>query len=666
MKFLWRRVVGFTLSAALSSSLLWANPGADFVWRNFSPSNTGIPGDRILFADFDPLGRMWVGACNATRTTGGVARFDGRCWTTWSNLDSPLPSPCVFSAAFDHSGVVWLGTDGGLVRVDGPYWLCFNSGNSPLPPGEIHDLQLDAAGHLWMTYRKANGLGGVAMLDRGAWTLWSAADLGFDLTTRPASLAIDAAGDVWVGSDPAGGIAHYNWAQWTVLSAADGYSDAAARGLRRGGDGQLWLNWNGVKRYDGQAWQPLTPPPSVRLGTTIRAGADGGVWLGAAVGQVAYHRAGKWRSWDLGTPLTGLTVAPDGRAWCATVSAVQRLSATGGGRIWNNANTGLGDWGIRALSFDQRGRAWIATANNGLSVFDGTCWQGLNPLCGTARLWPFETPRALDVLCADDGSVWVALGEEGLGCWNGTVWTHYLRGETVTCLAESRDGSVWAGLGTGAARYDGMEFTVFGPGDGLPGATATAICAAGANDIYLGTNAGLAHFDGAWRVVEGARPGMPQPGVTALAADGAGVLWVGTDDGLARFDGGAWEHFSENNSGLPAGAVTSLACSDEGELWVGAYDNLNWPHHGGVARYDGLDWATFTPSNTPLPSERVSGLAVDAAGNVWIGTADNGLARLRRAPVPAPGPAVFAAARPASPKARAGDERAFSAVVAGR
>ncbi|CAN5326198.1 hypothetical protein BH09BAC5_BH09BAC5_00780 [soil metagenome] len=89
----------------------------------------------------------WVGVY-----TGGVGRFNGSNWITYTTSNSPLPDDKVWSIAVDQNDVVWIGMEtGGLASFDGVNWTIYNTSNSVLVNNWIDALAVDQQNNLWIT-----------------------------------------------------------------------------------------------------------------------------------------------------------------------------------------------------------------------------------------------------------------------------------------------------------------------------------------------------------------------------------------------------------------------------------------------------------------------------------------------------------------------------------
>jgi signal transduction histidine kinase/ligand-binding sensor domain-containing protein len=164
--------------------------------------------------------------------------------------------------------------------------------------------------------------------------------------------------------------------------------------------------------------------------------------------------------------------------------------------------------------------------------------------------------------------------ESKLGDFTITHWTrdNGLPHNSVTCLAQTRDGFLWVGTGAGLARFDGLKFVPL--------------------------NFPLA----------GGRSAIE---ITALYQEERGCLWIGTaTEGLWRLAGGDLTRLSIGGNELTKG-ITCVCGDPNGSLWVGSTEGLSWLNASNVT--------VFTVTNG-LPSDVVSSVHVSASGTVWITT----------------------------------------------
>jgi ligand-binding sensor domain-containing protein len=213
-----------------------------------------------------------------------------------------------------------------------------------------------------------------------------------------------------------------------------------------------------------------------------------------------------------------------------------------------------------------------------------------------------------------DGYLWLGTQSE-LVRFDGVRFVGVDARSTVGDVIGDRAGGLWwAPVGGGLVRRTGDRSVLWTSREGLPSNFVQKIFQGRDGTVWIGTSEGLARLrDG--RIV--AFGGLTHP-IRAFAEGTDGALWIGTGDaGLARLAGSL--AFWSVRDGLPDDRVTALAVDRHGDVWAGTPRGLGRLHAG--------RWQTFT-TREGLPSDRVNALLVDRDGALWIGT-QGGLSRLR-------------------------------------
>jgi len=94
----------------------------------------------------DKNDHVWAGTWG-----GGVSRFDGETWTSFSSADG-LPGNIVYSALVDSDGLYWFGTNNGLVVYDGSNWTRLGH-ILGVPESDVYAITEDRNGHVWAGFR---------------------------------------------------------------------------------------------------------------------------------------------------------------------------------------------------------------------------------------------------------------------------------------------------------------------------------------------------------------------------------------------------------------------------------------------------------------------------------------------------------------------------------
>ena len=289
---------------------------------------------------------------------------------------------------------------------------------------------------------------------------------------------------------------------------------------------------------------------------------------------------------------------------------------------------GLAGMQVEAIYQDRRGLLWIATADGGVSRFDGTHFDTFGLAEGLPHL-------------------------------------------TVMAIAEDADGRLLFGtLGGGLAAYDGRSFRVYTIEDGLPGNDLLGLQPQPDGTMRVLTGKGVGWFVGD-RCVESttAIGGQPIGPVYDMATDAAGTTWLATLKwGVISLDGRRMS--MDFRVGTSAGHWTWKFAEDaSGYLWIafhyigseaviGRYDPQRqqfelidvgtelergevvrhgmrdvrldergwlWVARQGVLVYDGQDWHSFSAR---LPSAHFADTRLtyeDREGNIWVGLWGGGL-----------------------------------------
>ena len=289
---------------------------------------------------------------------------------------------------------------------------------------------------------------------------------------------------------------------------------------------------------------------------------------------------------------------------------------------------GLAGMQVEAIYQDRRGLLWVATADGGVSRFDGTRFETFGLAEGLPHL-------------------------------------------TVMTIAEDADGRLLFGtLGGGLVAYDGQSFQVYTIEDGLPSNDLLGLQLQPDGRVRVLTGAGVGWFVGD-RFVESttAIGGQPIGPVYDMATDAAGTTWLATlHRGVISLDGRRMS--MDFRVGTGAGHWTWKFAEDaSGYLWIafhyigseaviGRYDPQRqqfelidvgtelergevvqhgmrdvrldergwlWVARQGVLVYDGQDWCSFSAR---LPSAHFADTRLtyeDREGNIWVGLWGGGL-----------------------------------------
>jgi ligand-binding sensor domain-containing protein len=182
----------------------------------------GLANDFVNVIVEDSSGDLWFG------TDRGISRFDGENWQSYgtSKYDA------VTSIAEDSSGSLWFGyTGGGVLRYDGVSWKTYTEADG-LAHNLVNAIMEDSSGYLWFaTYN------GLSRYKDGNWDTYTEAD-GLANSTVWGMLE-DSSGNLWFGTY--NGLSRYNGEGWVTFTEDEGLPNHSVSRLMEDSSGDLWL-----------------------------------------------------------------------------------------------------------------------------------------------------------------------------------------------------------------------------------------------------------------------------------------------------------------------------------------------------------------------------------------------------------------------------------------
>jgi diguanylate cyclase (GGDEF)-like protein len=533
--------------------------------------------------------------------------FDHDVIDTWS-IEDGLPQISATCMAQDRTGYIWVGTQGGLARFDGVRFTTYTPQDEPALAGIwIRALLVDRRGRMWIGSYK-----GLAVYQDGRFSAIPAANARRWPTLDIYALAEQADGSIVVGSTdgvfqvrddklqpvpgphPALSLLPDGDALWVGSTGSvdrigpDGSvqfalplaaaSATVSRVVRVGG--QLWagtsqglfaLNAPPDASPGAQGWIPVLADPAFDRSpiTAMLADHDGNLWVGSNAG-LARFREGRLAEFvpDTHPPAFRQVISAmedrEGSLWLGS-------QLNGLARVWNgwtrrySEGEGLHDPIVWSLAPDPDGRRlWVGT-NDGLSLFDHGRFQLVVP--GKA----LPHPNAYNLLAEPD-QVWIGT-RRGLVLWrNGRVETlpelAPLASAQINGIVRTGDGSLWVASSDGVFRLHDGQLQRFGQAQGLHDPRVRAIRFLADGRILLGTQGGLFELRDGVAHPLGLDTGLPPNiDVSALYVMRDGRLVVGTLAEVSYIEtGGRWHELGPAQ-GLPANSPFFIG-QDDRYLWL--------------------------------------------------------------------------------------------------
>lgn len=595
----------------LSGSLLAQKP---LVKRHSLPQPWSASRIEALYAD--PAGLVWLGG------DFGLAAYDGIGFQFFSHRTTPR---IVTAITMDHEGTIWAGhSDGSIGRcmANGDTLEILNQGTSG-PQAPIIALA-HQDGELWIA-----SYGDGVWLRKGGRLERLSRKQGLP-SDEPYTLAADAQGRIWMGSDEGlveivrdvGGRPRFRDA------TTPNFPDRIVKAILPHPDGSLWLGFHtgGFARYEPNAGLLEVPFPDWNLGPVESLAFPAGdeLWIGTADEGIRRYdrRLGKLSGTDCGRK--------------SLPSRIGRIIADGAGNIWASSRA-AGLWSVhRALAYasgtdrkvqavlvDPSGAVWAGT-DQGLWRLDygqdcGWTWPekpthlaGLNvismALDRNNALWAGTFGQGIARIDLSKGSIQLFTERDGLPNGNilsirseaDTLWLTTLGGiitlswndrsgkplfdlfservglpsPFVYTSHRSRDGTLWFGTdGKGLAGVaPSGRILAFREAEGLPLHTVYALCDAGPTGMLVGTDRGLLGFDGRRFTTIPVLAGSSDAAVTALTPLADGRVLVSFDQGLVVFAPSSGK-ILPIHSGADKGPLDpnlhALAAADPAHAWIG-------------------------------------------------------------------------------------------------
>ena len=433
-----------------------------------------VPWDRdeevsTIFQDLE--GVFWIGTWG-----GGITRYDGRTFTTYTTADG-LADNRVMSSHQDQSGRLWLGTNGGLSKIDlsrdiGENRPVFTSYGLEVGVRYVQDITQDREGTLWLACWP-----GVIRHEPDTFAyLAGVPDPANDwVLSDPWRMSPSADGGMWLPTG--GGISQYTRGELETFDLRGVLDGGQIRYVYEVPGIGLWvggLRTTELAHFDGNEWKTvrvLVRPSTVRPHLRDRSGS---LWVGYGQGLMR---------------IDGQTLTLFGQ------------------------EDGLPGWNVRSVAEDHNGRLWVG-AWRGVCLYDPQSESG-----GVFRDYSAEVgiPNVHRIVSDRNGHIWAG-GLNGLSRFDGTSWHLFtvrdgLAGSRVEWLTTRRKGGVWCGTTAGVGVFDGKVFQKMIKKDGIPVNTLWSVEEDGAGDLWIGTS------DGAVTRYRPPPPSPPEVMIDAVIAD---------------------------------------------------------------------------------------------------------------------------------------------------
>jgi ligand-binding sensor domain-containing protein len=251
---------------------------------------------------------------------------------------------------------------------------------------------------------------------------------------------------------------------------------------------------------------------------------------------------------------------------------------------------------------------------------------------------------------------WDTIDPENFQTWEYFTTQNGLGSDSVTCLAEDKEGNIWVGtLDNGVSKYDGREWTIYNEESGLLNNKVWCIAEDGHRNIWIGTNEGLSilnrngnwyndasfecvfalkkdYYDHMWissdhyftlewdlqKWISWFDEEHPWCNyVDVLFEDRERNIWFGTWCGLKKITRDRSITYYNTDNGFPGGLVRSMYQDHWGNIWIG----VSWANF--VIRFNNRSFEPVFLSNG-YSLNYISSISSDNEQNLWFAAYERG------------------------------------------
>ncbi len=620
-------------------------------WTYIRSDNTGIGGQLHYTIKGDGFNNIWTGGYTSSSEEGSLVRIatSDTVYTNWGTYaENYLPNGLIFDIEFDHTGIIWVGTEKGIATSsNGLDWQHYDITNSPLLADQTEGMAIGLNDDLWaVTTNADNSINGVGFYNGTTWEYYTSSNSDLPAGSKFNDIAIDANDIKWIASE--NGLIKYDGIEWTQFTTAN--SGLSANNIHEVViDDQnriMALVGSAVDIFDGTNWTHITSDdlPVTNLNASSIAIQDDKIILTEGSNRRALIFDGTdWTVETTNYSIFDCHIDSNGNYWVSGSGVVGKFDGTEWTRYTRN-NTGLPDNFNDDIFIDSQGRRWFANGQGGIQVFDCPNWEVYGP--NNEGLFPnpqpqYQTTIGTSITEDSDGDIWFTYdGTSGYAIQipdgNYSDYASWIIWDNITAHpnlqlvqeVESTDnGLVFLRTYYGNTfMYDKAadSWTQWDLSNGL---TSNPDCLTGrtGGKMYLGHYQGIDIYDnGTWSRMDLSSTGIEH--VNDIQFDNNDTMWLATTGGLWKYDGADWTNWNTTNSNIAADNVRAIDIDTNNNIYISAHNTQIAPYYGGISYFDGTGstFTTFLDADSPLAHKQVEDIAVDEFGNIWALTQSEG------------------------------------------
>lgn len=272
---------------------------------------------------------------------------------------------------------------------------------------------------------------------------------------------------------------------------------------------------------------------------------------------------------------------------------------------------------VNQVLADREGNSWLASNGSGLFKY---FYQDFSK-CSSENM-----RGVMSIMKDTENTMWI--GTMGKGLWRmkqGKINSYQEKDSyrnSINCMAEAPDGTIWIGTPGGLGKYDKVHdtFSWYTPQQGLSGYSVLGLTFDEKEKLWVGTPSGLNYFDGKEIRHYTTEQGLLTNTVSALYySKKVKTLFVGNEFGINTISNGEVKRLPIR--GFENTTVLSINPYQDSLLLFGSGG-------AGFAVYNPKTSAThFITTHNGLISDFIYFITADKKNNVWVGT-EKGISKI--------------------------------------
>lgn len=580
----------------------------------------GLTQSQVLSICQDHNGNMWFGT-----NSGGVSRYDGNKFTTFSENDS-LVNNVVFSITETKNGNLLFGTNGGLSVFNGKKFTNYTEKDG-IEYNRVFKAIEDNKGVIWI---------GSA---RGVYQLINEKIIPFKNDTlldqsAVATIYFDKNGNIWFGTLGNGVIKYsINTKKFIYYSTKNGLQNDLVRAIIEDLEGNVYIGTiKGINKINTSG-----AIEAVNIGRNDNMAFLGmvtdnknNIWLATNEGFLKYngfvYRRYQEKNGLASDKLFCVFQDREGNFWFGTDGfGVSKFSGEAF-KSYSTSDSLPGDY-VNSIFQDSKRNMWLSIKNYGVCKMTPK-HQIINYKLDLKNPKASLPDNEIQAICEDnEGNLYFGT-KEGLSIFNGKNFHNYgkengIPSDNIYSISKDANGIMWIGTANGLCYLKNNKFQKIDVLDKLKGNTdlfVYSIFEDRGHNLWLATEDGVIKYNRKIAVKYSKDNGFTNKRVLSIAQDKNGYMWFGTDEGVFSYNFTNFEKINQRN-GLAANKVYLMILDDNNNLWVGTTKGIDridlQVYHSGnkieIKHYGKDDGLKGVECNKNAQFK-------DKDGNLWFGT----------------------------------------------